>query len=392
MTSIALPEAGSRWVSRRGKHAGNEIQVVSATERSVRFKPLGGGDAWGNQKTDDSRILTLTADAFQTSYVLKGTLESGSTNGGVSFRRRAAPKPKPLPSPQAPLSMNGIVMTGGSELTIEVLVITPEQARAWLERGGRNRKMSERRVVKLVGIIQRGEWELTGETIKLDADGTVRDGQHRLEAIARAGMPVQSVVVRNIRETAFDAIDTGAARSAADVLSIHGYGNRISLASEARALMMVEATGRYVHRGRKTDAPQVTPARVLAYVQAHPETEDTLRLAYVLKTAGMAGGAGLWAAALTLCWRVDKEALQLFVQKLHTGAGLDEDDPILRLRNRVITEKMSRSGVDQTEAGREYLLAVIIKAWNLWRNGERIRQLTWHGGNEKSPEAFPVPI
>jgi hypothetical protein len=206
----------------------------------------------------------------------------------------------------------------------------------------------------------------------------------------RAGMPVQSVVVRNIQESAFDAIDTGASRSVADVLSIHGYGNRISLAAQARALMLIEATGHYLAGGRSAGSQLVTAARALAYVQAHPEVVEALRLGYAVKTAGLMGGAAMWGAAFTLFWRIDQAALHEFVEKLSTGADLGLDDPILRLRNRQVADKAQRG--DNSEAGREVLLALIIKTWNFWRRGEKVKQLTWHGQSDKNPEAFPVPI
>jgi hypothetical protein len=300
------------------------------------------------------------------------------------------PKAPPPIVPPTVKPASGHITSGGTNLNIEVLTITPDMARTWLDRGGKNRNLSERRVLKLVGIINRGEWRLTGETIKLDADGTVRDGQHRLEAIARAGMPVQSVLVRNIEESAFDAIDTGASRTIADVLSIHGYGNRISLAAQARALLIIERFGRYAVRGRAEAAHAVSTANALAYVRAHPEVEEALRIAYQVKSAGLMGGAAMWATAFTLFLRIDPAALEEFADKLATGADLTTDSPILRLRNRSIADKSQRG--DNSESGREMLMAVIIKAWNHWRRGEQIKQLTWKGQSDKNPEAFPVPI
>ena len=47
----------------------------------------------------------------------------------------------------------------------------------------------------MTAAIQRGEWQLTGEVIKLDDEGRVRDGQNRLHAIVEAGVPVRSVVI-----------------------------------------------------------------------------------------------------------------------------------------------------------------------------------------------------
>jgi hypothetical protein len=76
------------------------------------------------------------------------------------------------------------------------IIITPELAQEWLDRGGTNRKITRRRIDAMAAAIQRGEWRLTGEAIKLDHEGRVRDGQNRLHAIAQAGIPVRSAVAR----------------------------------------------------------------------------------------------------------------------------------------------------------------------------------------------------
>src|SRR5439155_18773761 len=81
----------------------------------------------------------------------------------------------------------------GTDLDLEIMTITPELAKEWLDRGGTNRKVTRRRVEAMTAAIQRGEWQLTGEAIKLDDEGRVRDGQNRLQAIARAGIPVRTV-------------------------------------------------------------------------------------------------------------------------------------------------------------------------------------------------------
>jgi hypothetical protein len=77
-----------------------------------------------------------------------------------------------------------------ANLDIEVITITPEMAQEWLDRGGTNRKITRRRIEAMSAAILRGEWRLTGEAIKLDKDGHVRDGQNRLHAIVEAGVPV----------------------------------------------------------------------------------------------------------------------------------------------------------------------------------------------------------
>jgi hypothetical protein len=149
--------------------------------------------------------------------------------------------------------------TRGAELDLEIVTITPELAQEWLDRGGNNRKVTRRRIEAMTAAIQRGEWQLTGEAIKLDDEGRVRDGQNRLHAIVQAGIPVRSVVARGVSEDAFDVMDTGRSRNAADVLHIHGFPSQNALAAAARGLMFIERYGR-VFPSQRDSHLYITPA------------------------------------------------------------------------------------------------------------------------------------
>lgn len=409
----AAPLPGTRWVSRIGRHTGNECEIVRFTDGDrIVVRHLGGGAAWGNQKTD-GRLHTLGRDIFLRNYVAASELGQATTTGG-SFRQRNAARSAiqmtlgdtmPLQFIPAEGHQNGaavsstdqaarprakrtIVNTAESGLAIGVETITPDLARVWLDRGGVNRRTSQRRVKMLVAAIQAGEWQLTGEAIKLDADGKVRDGKHRLIAIAEAGVPVQSLVIRNLPEPAFDVLDTGKARSPSDVLSIHGHMYTTATAACARGLIAHERGGRYVARGGTLDN-YVSSVAILAYVESHPEVERAVLLGETLKQAGFLGGTGLWAIAIALFMRVDPEAAEVFVSELAEGAELRRDSPLLKLRTQFVgggKRWWSASGEN-----REQLLALTIKTWNAWRKAEPMTQLRWRSEG-RSAEPFPVPI
>src|SRR5438105_4620089 len=146
-------------------------------------------------------------------------------------------------------------------------------ARPW----GNNRKITRRRIEGTTAAIRRYEWRMTGEAIKLDHEGRVLDGQNRLHAIVEAGIPVRSVVARGVSEDAFDVMDTGRSRNAADVLHIHGYPSQNALAAAARGLMFIERYGR-VFPSQRDSHLYVTPVTTLQYVKAHPEIIDGVHL------------------------------------------------------------------------------------------------------------------
>src|SRR5919202_3188852 len=275
-------------------------------------------------------------------------------------------------------------LTREPALELEIVTITPELAQEWLDRGGTNRKITRRRIEAMTAAIQRGEWRLTGEAIKLDADGRVRDGQNRLHAIVQAGIPVRSVVARGVSEEAFDVMDTGRSRTAADVLHIHGYPSQNALAAAARGLLFIERYGRGFPTQRDSHL-YVTPVTTLQYVQQHPELIDGVHLGDHVYHSGIQGGIGLWSIIMTLFLRLDAQQAAQFAEHLTTGAGLHRGHPVLVLRNRLLGSQRDQYS---TLSGREALVAIAIKAWNAWREGRTLQALSWRGEGRR---AGPFP-
>lgn len=386
-------QPGTRWVRRNGKHAGSEVKIIRTTDLGVYVINGGGGESWGNQKTDESKTNRVDRKIFEAGYVPYEAVGTNGTHGGGSFRQANPPKAKPEPEAQRPLAMNGVPLVSGNvPFNIELVEITPMQAEAWLKREvGHNRKPTKGRVRKLAGAIRRGEWMETGDSIKFDQDGNLVDGGHRLRAVIEAGIPIRSLVIRGVRGEAFTVFDTGKTRTPADTMGIAGYKNRVGVASAARGLAIIDETGRYDPGTRMTIEHLTTNAALLSYVEKHPEIHRAVELAVVAKGNGLSGGPGLMGTFFALLLRVDAKAAEIFIDQLSTGLGLEADSPIYLYRRRLISEqRMSAS-----QSAREHLLALGIKAWNAWRNGEHMQVLTWHAKRSigsRSGEDFPVPV
>jgi hypothetical protein len=387
-------EPGSEWVLRRGDHAGQIVQVDGRTDAgNVQFRVVkkGAAQGTGDSSDDPNRVHSEPIDKFLALHERHfGAVGNGKTLPAFRQNNRArkfaaaAEEEELAVTPTHTNGTNGhYINAGTSGLGISVEVVSPAQAQTWLDRGGANRKISKRNVQKLLRAIEIGEWELTGETIKLDEEGRVRDGQHRLTAIIESGKPQPCIVVRGIKESAFDKIDTGRSRSSGDVLAIHGHASQHAQAAAARGLIMIEYYGRYGVTG------QLAPsnAQILAYVEAHPEMIEAVHLADRLRLQGdFIGGTGLWTVALTLFWRISPEQTRVFVESLIEGANLESGSPILKLRN------MYKGSVRDWHASgenRERLLANVIKGWNAWRRDELVQAISWHDRG-RGAEKFPV--
>jgi hypothetical protein len=96
-----------------------------------------------------------------------------------------------------------------SEIKMELKTITPEWAAQILAHNNtRNRAMSRAHVEMLANEIRRGAWDFTGDTIKLSPDGQLIDGQHRLAAVVKAGVSIQTLVVEGVSFDVVATIDT----------------------------------------------------------------------------------------------------------------------------------------------------------------------------------------
>lgn len=273
---------------------------------------------------------------------------------------------------------------GNDNLTLEW--IGPSEAAEMLETGQkvRNRALSQRTVEKYALAMLAGDWQVTGESIKFDKDGQLIDGQHRLSAIVQSGVTIQTVVVRGIEHAAFASMDQGRKRNTSDFLGIHGYANTAILAASAVRLIGYERKGNF----RKLQSQeQPRNQEVLAFVQLHhAEIDQGIQIVRRVGFHGLAATPSLLAALFVLFVERDEEDAIGFFEALGSGAGLDEQHPILVLRNTLIQLKSGTRGVSQVD--QNLVAALTIKAWNAWREGRSIGLLRFRAGGAK-PEQFP---
>lgn len=76
-------------------------------------------------------------------------------------------------------------------------VVTPEMAAEMLRHNVLNRRLNKTRVQTLISAIKNGTWTESPQPICFDKDGNLIDGQHRLEAIVRAEVPVVMTIAEH---------------------------------------------------------------------------------------------------------------------------------------------------------------------------------------------------
>lgn len=105
----------------------------------------------------------------------------------------------------------------------KIVTMTPEWAASILaSQNNQNRKIRPNAVKKIATAITAGDWKVTHQGIAIDANGQLQDGQHRLNAIVAAGIPVDVLLTTGCDPSSFDVLDCGVNRTAADALFLSG--------------------------------------------------------------------------------------------------------------------------------------------------------------------------
>jgi len=261
-----------------------------------------------------------------------------------------------------------------STLTYSTELITPRFADDVLtNHNTKNRNISDSLSTRYADAMLRGEWEETGDPLRFNCDGTLADGQHRLDAIRKCGMSLPMLVVRGLPKTAFHKIDGGWKRTIGHHLAVAGEVNYNSLASAIRWFGVVD-------KRKSWKAAGVTSSQALATLKKHPKLRESV--AFVLASGAKKVMSASLLSACHFCFSLkDADAANLFVEQLASGENLKRTDPVYVLR-----ERLRRDKADRDKRIPDDCIAVfVIKAWNATRKGEVIKNLVW-----KSDEAFPL--
>jgi hypothetical protein len=265
--------------------------------------------------------------------------------------------------------------------TVTVEKITPAAASKLLEGNTQNRSLKPRVVTAYARDMMTDRWADQGDPIRLNGDGTLLDGQHRLHAIVESGTTQSMVVVRGVSKKAILTMDTGAKRTFSDVLKLHGYQNVTQIAAAARFLMLLEQGSD--SRGSRTGV--FTNTEMLEWIEAndrlpsHVSKITNLGHHYVTRTR---------TPLIAIRHTADKASgvaeVDSFIESLRTGTNLAEGDPIHTLRRTLESLLVSK----QVKVIPVVIHAITIKAWNAWLRGESASVLRFKPGGDL-PEKFP---
>jgi hypothetical protein len=254
-------------------------------------------------------------------------------------------------------------------VTSIAVYITPEIAARLLLRNTRNRKLSEKVVVKYVAEIQAGEWRLTPAGIGFDDTGVLVDGQHRLSAIVRAKQAVPLVVTLGLPSTSQEKVDRQRRRTLFDALYLAGH------AACRQEVEIATCLTRRVVRSESGAVP--SDSLVKQTLDCHREN---IRAVLDLMHHSNKNVRGLcqasFLAAAVLYHEIDAGKCADFLKAIRTGEMLTQDHPAMRLRRFLMGEtamvSMPRGGANQSYVFRRSIYA--MQAHLMGRNITALRE------------------
>lgn len=262
--------------------------------------------------------------------------------------------------------------------------ITPNKAKAFLEKNKSNRPINKFNLGRIELEMKRNNFELTGESIKFAEDGTLLDGQHRLLAIVNTGKEQKMLVVRGLENEAFKYIDTGRVRTAGDVLGIMGIANSTRYASMAKFIINFKKSlfTSVAQSSAKKRNSLVTNADVADFVSKNiDQLKDSSQFGF--NKANRLVSGNILSSIHFILRGINSEQADDFCWKVANGENLTKDNPIYLLRQKLLNDIRSTRKMSKVER-----LALICKAWNLFRGGKKISILKW----DSVRESFPKPL
>ncbi len=231
-------------------------------------------------------------------------------------------------------------------------------------------------------LMERGEWRLNGDTIIVATNGEVLDGVARLRAIAMSGCDVPAILVTGVDPAVRSTINTHVKRNTTDVLNINGEEFPSAIANAWTVIygyVKAPDRSRFMARQYKVGLLQVEEL-----TSRFPEVRKSAEISRPV--AGLASQATMTALHFLFA-KVDPAKADGFFRDL---ALAEPTEPVTGLLRRKL--KALRTKGHSTP--RTYLAAVVVKAWERYRDGRSISLsgLDFSGDTEisRGMEAFPT--
>ena len=255
-----------------------------------------------------------------------------------------------------------------SNLSVDLVNITPQVAKNYLSYNTQNRKESTRNVMFLVEQMKKGLFLENGESIVFDSNNNLLDGQHRLMAIAKSGLSFHIPVVRGAMKKAMATYDTGKNRSSVDVLGLNGFKNCSILSSFSKLIYKYETKGsKSKHTNAYNRTETLTNQQILDFCNENIDwVQEIIRNVaniYNKPTTKFLGVANLSFIAYLIGGKNPSSKVYDFIKNIY---GITRQDGTA---TSYLYSKLYNSKINKEPLSFYWILGMSIKAWNFYLDG-----------------------
>lgn len=240
----------------------------------------------------------------------------------------------------------------------------------------RNRKIQRRKLEKFKKDFRDNKMLYTNIGLGIDVNGMLCDGQTRLTASLETGLTFYADVSFDLPEDTFAVVDSRlSSRSNADIGSMVGIGEYTNVSVAAASVLY-----RKDHRLSTTE--RLDPRQVIEALHSYDVRDSVAKSVHL----GIPGPKSIFAAVHYLASKIDKEAADDMFLSLKTGAGMDSNDPVLVVRNRLLKSYASTANEFRGGPGEKRVKVLLSRGFTYKRKGIKLAKMLIDSGADDWPE------
>jgi hypothetical protein len=252
----------------------------------------------------------------------------------------------------------------------------------------RNRYLDEGRIVEYTSDMKTDNFPVNGDTICVDWNFNLVDGQHRLWAGWESGKTLPAIIVTGLDPKVIAYKDIGKNRSAHDIVVINQFGNNsTAMAAAIKNIIYYKETGKVSSSLGNRKVPN---RLVQNFMKKKSKAADLNEFIEFGKVANEKVKNWLspsqWGFVYYTLYNLpfndpDKSQKRVtkFLELFYEGTNMAKTDPIMKLRDAFMGELKSviKSGKKNKVAGgiATAKIKLIFQAWNHWFKGEKVQEL-----------------
>jgi len=264
-----------------------------------------------------------------------------------------------------------IKTTMKKEMKCKIIYLTPTVAQDLLSRNDSNRILDKNKITDYARLMRLGLWKENGEPLIVDWNSQVKNGQHRLHACIKTGFCFNIPFVYDVSPDVMDTIDTGKNRTMGDIFSLNHINNANASASVVK-IILAQINGQQTMasdvNGVRSVSKRVSNTEGLNYAlenKAYLSTLVSRSLKISHKSINKPFSGSLIGGFYNMLCKgdLDRPFVNDFLREI-SGLNVQESTGAAYV-NRLVT----KSKIDKTPLNGKYVNGLIIKAWNLYING-----------------------